>query len=155
MCLFLAGSLVMEEVTNNLFALSINDNEEDAIHLDEENQQNLVNLDATAFENIPSFDIQMGLDHEENSIEHTYGNKRARMNSVSTTISSSQDFNTEMRVSSEVTPNTISVSLKNQFKFEASWLQEESCEDEVRKLWELSSDHFLERMDVIKKGLDL
>ncbi|KAK8676056.1 hypothetical protein V6N13_034110 [Hibiscus sabdariffa] len=81
-------------------------------------QQNLVNLDATAFENIPSFDIQMGLDHEENSIEHTYGNKRARMNSVSTTISSSQDFNTEMRVSSEVTPNTISVSLKNQVRRE-------------------------------------
>ncbi|KAK8689906.1 hypothetical protein V6N13_088614 [Hibiscus sabdariffa] len=77
-------------------------------------QQNLVNLDAADSGHNPIFDIQMGLDHEESPIEHTDGNKRARMISSSTTISSVQDFNAEMRVSSEVPPNIISAGLMNQ-----------------------------------------
>ncbi|GMI73050.1 hypothetical protein HRI_000974300 [Hibiscus trionum] len=41
-----------------------------------------------------------------------------------------------------------------QFRFEAAWLLEESCEPEVQKLWSLSSGDYLDRLSQVKKGLD-
>ncbi|KAK8681236.1 hypothetical protein V6N13_053643 [Hibiscus sabdariffa] len=55
----------------------------------------------------PRMDIQMGLEFEDNPIEHSDGNKRPRTNIVATGVSSSQD--------SDVTKdNIVLTSLINQ-----------------------------------------
>ncbi|KAK8562171.1 hypothetical protein V6N12_049219 [Hibiscus sabdariffa] len=81
-------------------------------------KQDLVIIAAAASGHNPGSDIQMGLANEEIPIEYTYGNKRARMNSGSTTMSSVQGFNVETRVSSEVPSNTILADLMNQVRRE-------------------------------------
>ncbi|GMI83381.1 hypothetical protein HRI_002007400 [Hibiscus trionum] len=40
------------------------------------------------------------------------------------------------------------------FQFEASWLMETSCEAEVRKIWENSTGHVLDKLNSIKIGLE-
>ncbi|GMI87830.1 hypothetical protein like AT1G43760 [Hibiscus trionum] len=40
------------------------------------------------------------------------------------------------------------------FKFEAAWLLEETCESEVRKLWDASSGLVLDRLRFVGQGLD-
>ncbi|GMI64370.1 hypothetical protein HRI_000106300 [Hibiscus trionum] len=41
-----------------------------------------------------------------------------------------------------------------QFRFEAAWLLEDSCEPEVKKLWLSSSGDFLDRLLQVKQGFD-
>ncbi|MBA0756234.1 hypothetical protein Gogos_021838 [Gossypium gossypioides] len=43
----------------------------------------------------------------------------------------------------------------NNFRFEAWWLLEESFMEEVKKLWENSSEEILKRLDNLKKGLQI
>ncbi|XP_039068800.1 uncharacterized protein LOC120215094 [Hibiscus syriacus] len=40
------------------------------------------------------------------------------------------------------------------FRFEASWLTEESCEQEVKRLWTASTEMFLEKLKAVSFGLE-
>ncbi|KAA3489070.1 reverse transcriptase [Gossypium australe] len=42
---------------------------------------------------------------------------------------------------------------RNSFRFESWWVLEESCEDEIRKLWEESSGPYLNHMKILANGL--
>ncbi|MBA0731346.1 hypothetical protein Golax_025818, partial [Gossypium laxum] len=41
----------------------------------------------------------------------------------------------------------------NQFKFEAWWIMEDSFVDEAKRLWEIASGDFLQKMEMFRKGL--